>query len=76
MVWSARKFRVERDAADVWSDAYAPRVEDHEKAAEHFESSPLAAEVGIMIASIALLSPAASSGASRSASAGPRWRSS
>lgn len=55
MMWTAKKFMRERDAAGKWSDAYMPLVADWTEAAEHYEWGQLAAEIGIVIASIGLL---------------------
>lgn len=50
-----KKYSKEREAAEHWSESYEDSVELHEHAAEHYEYAELAAEIGIVMASIALL---------------------
>jgi hypothetical protein len=38
-----------------WAESYEPAVEAHAKAAEHYEWRQLCAEIGIVVASVALL---------------------
>jgi len=49
------RYRAESDAANVWVDAYDPLVEAHVAAQDQYEHGQLAAEIGIVAASIALL---------------------
>jgi uncharacterized protein DUF4337 len=49
------RYLAESRAASAWVDAYDPIVEAHASAQETYEHAQLAAEVGIVIASIALL---------------------
>jgi hypothetical protein len=50
-----RKYDTEKDAAKEWAESYEPAIKIHSGAAEHFEWGQLGAEIGIVIASIALL---------------------
>ena len=52
---SANRYFAESQAAKVWVDAYDPIVAAHSAAQEEFEHAQLAAELGIVLASIALL---------------------
>ncbi len=45
----------ETAAADAWETAFDPAIAAHVKAQEHFELAQLMAEIGIVIASVALL---------------------
>jgi hypothetical protein len=49
------RIREEADAAKEWSHSYHDAVEVHAHTAEHFEIAMLAAEIGIVIASVGLL---------------------
>jgi len=49
------RIRDENEAAKVWSESYHDAVRAHASTAEHFEIAMLAAEIGIVIASVALL---------------------
>jgi fructose/tagatose bisphosphate aldolase len=49
------RYLAESNAADAWVDAYDPLIEAHALGQEHYERAQLAAEIGIVIASIALL---------------------
>jgi hypothetical protein len=49
------RFQDERKAARAWADSYDGEVKVHFEASEHFEKGQLLAEIGIVIASIALL---------------------
>jgi hypothetical protein len=51
----AKRYVEETEAASRWAESYQPAVEAHSAAAEHFELGQLAAEIGIVIASVALL---------------------
>jgi hypothetical protein len=55
LVGLAKKYETERDAAKEWSESFDEAVEAHTESAERYEWGQLAAEVGIVIASIALL---------------------
>ena len=55
LITLARKYDKERDVAKEWSEAFEESIHAHSESAEHFEWGQLAAEVGIVIASIALL---------------------
>ncbi len=48
-------YRLERDAASDWIDSFDTVIRAHTEAGEHYEWAQLCAEVGIVIASIALL---------------------
>jgi hypothetical protein len=52
---SAKRFQGESVAAKAWADAYDPIVAAHSEAQEEYEHAQLAAEIGIVMASIALL---------------------
>ena len=45
----------EREAAEAWNEAYEPAIRCHSHGAEHYERAQLCSEVGIVMASIALL---------------------
>ena len=45
----------EMEAAQEWTESYEDAIEAHAEAAEHFEWSQLLSEIGIVVASIALL---------------------
>jgi hypothetical protein len=49
------RYLVEAQLADKWVDTYDPLIEAHAEGQEHYELAQLAAEIGIVIASIALL---------------------
>jgi hypothetical protein len=49
------KYRLERDAASEWIESFDPAIRAHTEAGEHYEWAQLCAEVGIVVASIALL---------------------
>ena len=49
------RIREEADAAKEWSESYHDAVEVHANTAERFEIAMLAAEIGIVIASVGLL---------------------
>ncbi len=50
-----KQYDAQRDAAHEWAESYEDAIRAHSLAAEHFEWAQLAAEIGIVIASIALL---------------------
>jgi hypothetical protein len=52
---SANRYYAEAQAAKSWVDAYDPVVAAHSVAQEEYEHAQLAAELGIVLASIALL---------------------
>jgi hypothetical protein len=52
---SVDRYNDERKAAKAWAQSYDDEVKAHAEAAESYEKAQLAAEVGIVIASIALL---------------------
>jgi hypothetical protein len=49
------RIRKESKASKEWADSYHDAVEVHASSAEHFEIATLAAEIGIVIASVGLL---------------------
>ena len=55
MANSVERYEKEAAAANIWVDAYDPLVKAFAESQEHYERSQLAAEFGIVIASIALL---------------------
>lgn len=52
---SVRNLSKERDAAEKWTESYEPAVKAHENAGEQYERAQLCCEIGIVVASIALL---------------------
>jgi hypothetical protein len=52
---SANRYLGEETAAKAWVDAYDPMIAAHADAQEEYEHAQLAAELGVVIASIALL---------------------
>ncbi len=55
MVRTVERYLEESKAAKEWVEAFDPVVSAHVTAQEHFETAQLAAEIGIVIASVALL---------------------
>jgi Domain of unknown function (DUF4337) len=55
MANSADRYFKESAIAKVWVDAFDPMIDARTESQEHFERGQLAAEIGIVIASIALL---------------------
>lgn len=55
LVVLARKYDREVEAGRAWTESYDESIEAHVEGAEHYEHAQLAAEIGIVIASIALL---------------------
>jgi len=55
MALSAERYEKEANAAVAWVDAYDPIIETHVESQEEYEHGQLAAEFGIVIASVALL---------------------
>jgi len=51
----ASDYSAERRLSKKWADSYQPRVEAHFDAAEGFEKAQLLAEIGIVLASLAVL---------------------
>src|ERR1051326_8815081 len=51
----ASDYNNERKLAKIWSDSYEPVVEGHFDAAEGYEHAQLIAEIGIVLASLAVL---------------------
>jgi hypothetical protein len=49
------KYQTEREAARSWTLAYQPVTDGHSAATEHYEKAQLLSEIGIVVASIALL---------------------
>jgi hypothetical protein len=49
------KYRSERDIAKEWTESFDAAIHAHTEAAEHYEWGQLCSEIGIVIASIALL---------------------
>ena len=54
-VEAIRNLDEEKDAALEWTESYEGAIKAHSMAAEHYEWAQLASEIGIVIASIALL---------------------
>jgi hypothetical protein len=50
-----RKYQHERETCEKWTESFESCVQLHERAAERYELATLAAEIGIVMASIALL---------------------
>jgi hypothetical protein len=50
-----RALDTEKETALEWSESYEPAIRVHSMAAEHYEWAQLACEIGIVVASIALL---------------------
>jgi chemotaxis protein histidine kinase CheA len=50
-----RKYRAERDVASEWAESFEGAIHAHTEASEHYEWGQLCSEIGIVIASIALL---------------------
>lgn len=50
-----RSLDTEKEASLEWSESYEPAIKIHGMAAEHYEWAQLACEIGIVVASIALL---------------------
>lgn len=48
-------YEVQTEAAEKWAESYEEAVQAHTDAAEHFEWGQLAAEIGIVVASVSLL---------------------
>jgi Domain of unknown function (DUF4337) len=55
LVEVARGYKAETAAAYAWKESYNEEIEAYEHAGEHYEWAMLASEIGIVIASIALL---------------------
>jgi hypothetical protein len=55
MVKTVERYLEESKAAKEWVEAFDPVISAHVTAQEHFETAQLAAEIGIVIASVALL---------------------
>lgn len=53
--WMVMKFSDQTEAAKQWSESYDETVEAHREGAERFEWAQVAAELGIVVASIAML---------------------
>ncbi len=51
----ASDYKKERDLAKTWADSYHPVIEGHFDAAESYERGQLIAEIGIVLASLAVL---------------------
>lgn len=52
---AAKRYTEHTEAAKKWAEAYDPAIEAHAEASEHYEWAQLSAEIGIVIASVALL---------------------
>ena len=52
---AAKRYNEQQEAARAWAESYDEAVESHFEASEHYEWGQLAAEIGIVIASVALL---------------------
>jgi Domain of unknown function (DUF4337) len=55
MARSAERYLAEAQVAKTWVDAFEPLIDARTESQEHYERAQLAAELGIVIASIALL---------------------
>ena len=53
--WMVMKFSDQTEAAKQWAESYDDTIEAHRQGAEHFEWGQLCAELGIVVASIAML---------------------
>ncbi|MEZ0227607.1 MAG: DUF4337 family protein [Planctomycetota bacterium] len=53
--WLVMKFNDQKDSAREWSESYEHAVEAHHEGAERYEIGQLCAEIGIVLASIAML---------------------
>jgi len=51
----ARSYKAEAKAALAWEESYEDAIKAHEEGGEHYEWGMLCAEIGIVVASIALL---------------------
>ena len=54
-VANAKRLDEEREAAEAWNESFEPAVKCHVHGSEHYERAQLCCEVGIVVASIALL---------------------
>lgn len=52
---ATKRYNEQQEAASAWAESYDEAVEAHFEASEHYEWGQLAAEVGIVVASVALL---------------------
>lgn len=52
---AAKRYNEQLEAAEKWAESYDEAVEAHFEASEHYEWGQLAAEIGIVVASVALL---------------------
>ena len=52
---TVQRYYNESQACVVWADSYNPAIEAHSEAQEYYEWGMLCAEIGIVIASVALL---------------------
>jgi len=55
MAKQTKRYMVEREAAEKWAESYEDKVKAWEETGEHYEWAQLAAEIGVVLASIALL---------------------
>ena len=55
MIKTVERYLEESEAARGWVDSFDPVIAAHVAAQEHFETAQLAAEIGIVIAAVALL---------------------
>jgi hypothetical protein len=55
MAKQTKRYMIEREAAAKWAESYEDKVGAIEESGEHFEWAQLAAEIGVVLASIALL---------------------
>ena len=53
--WLVMKYADQKEAAREWTESYDAIVEAHREAAERYEIGQLCAEIGIVLASIAML---------------------
>ena len=52
---ATKRYNEQQEAAQAWAESYEEAVDAHFEASEHYEWGQLAAEIGIVIASVALL---------------------
>src|SRR5207237_1283219 len=55
MIETIERYGEERQVAKAWAESFTPVAHAHFEAAESYEKAQLAAEIGIVVASIALL---------------------
>ena len=55
MAKTTKRYKAEREAADKWAESYEDKVSAWEETGQRYEFAQLAAEIGVVLASIALL---------------------